>query len=283
MSPDGPPDPGLVDELLRRALAGPTVRVPPDRSRRELSFPEIVARLRAAAPPGLVPRSANRLDYTLDAGPRVRLIVLDIVRRGGGSGGLVDPAQPAWLAGQLAGAGERWVVVITHQPLTSSAGGEALLALLDRSPRVIAVLNGHTHRNQVTPRRTAAGGYWLIATASLIDYPQQARALRIRATRSGGVAIETWMLDHAGDGRARRDRPPAVLPGRSGRPAAGLRRRAHRSQRDPVPPAARVSGRRYLESSVSLTLSVRLVVSVLPLIVSVSVSFSRTCPWRLCR
>jgi 3',5'-cyclic AMP phosphodiesterase CpdA len=201
VSPDGPPDPGLVDELLRRALAGPTVRVPSDPSRRELSFPEIVGQVRAAAPPGPAPRSPDRLDYTLDAGPGVRLIVLDIVRRGGGSGGLVDPAQPAWLAGELDGAGDRWVVVITHQPLTSAAGGDALLALLDRSPRVIAVLNGHTHRNQITPRHTAAGGYWLIATASLIDFPQQARALRIRATRSNGVAIETWMLDHAGDGR----------------------------------------------------------------------------------
>jgi 3',5'-cyclic AMP phosphodiesterase CpdA len=201
VSPDGPPDPGLVDELLRRALAGPTVRVPPDSGRRELSFPEVVARVHAAAPAGLVSRIPDRLDYTLDAGPQVRLIVLDIVRRDGGSGGLVDPAQPAWLASQLAGAGDRWVVVITHQPLTSSAGRDTVLALLDRSPRVIAVLNGHTHRNEITPRRTAAGGYWLIATASLIDYPQQARALRIRATRSGGVAIETWMLDHAGDGR----------------------------------------------------------------------------------
>ena len=112
----------------------------------------------------------------------------------------MDPTQPAWLGQQLDTAGERWVVVITHQPLLSSVGGHRLLAVMDRAPQVIAALNGHTHRNAIVPRPTAAGGYWLIATASLIDYPQQARALSIRATDGGGVAIHSWMLDHAGDG-----------------------------------------------------------------------------------
>jgi 3',5'-cyclic AMP phosphodiesterase CpdA len=197
ISPDGPPDPGLVDDLLRRALAGTTVRVPPDPDRRELTFAEVQSGLLAAAEPGPSVREPERLDYTLDLGSHVRLIVLDIVRRGGGSGGLLDPAQPAWLARQLAAAGARWVIVVSHQPLASSTGGEAALALLDRAPRVIATLNGHTHRNEIRARRTAAGGYWLISTASLIDYPQQARALRLRATAGGGVALETWMLDHA--------------------------------------------------------------------------------------
>ncbi len=198
-SPDGPPDPGLVDPFLRRALAGPTVRVPADPSRRELTFAEVISRLSAAS--GVAPAAGGRLDYALDLGSKVRLLVLDLVRRAGGSGGLVDPTQAGWLASQLTRAEDRWVIVVSHQPLESSAGGEALLALLDRAPRVIAAVSGHTHRNQIQARPSGAGGYWLISTASLIDYPQQARALRIHATEGGGVAIQTWMLDHVYPGR----------------------------------------------------------------------------------
>jgi hypothetical protein len=124
------------------------------------------------------------------------LIVLDLVRRDGGSGGVVVDGLAAWLRGQLAAAGSRWVIVVSHQPLGSSEGGDALLALLDGVPRVIATLSGHIHRNLIVPRSSAAGGYWQINTASLIDYPQQARALRVVETAGGGVAIQTWMLDH---------------------------------------------------------------------------------------
>jgi hypothetical protein len=193
-SPDGPPRPELVGQFLAQALAGPTVRVPADPRRRQLTTEEAVRRL-ADAGSGPQARS-GALDYVTDISPKLRLIVLDLARRDGGSGGLVRPGQPAWLEEKLATAGDRWVIVISHQPLTTSTRGDELLALLDRSQRVIAALSGHVHRNRIEPRVTAAGGYWLISTASLIDYPQQARALRVVATQGGGVAIHTWMLDH---------------------------------------------------------------------------------------
>ena len=219
-APDGPPDPGAVDELLAQALRGPIVRVPPDPARRELGFGEVLSRLHAAGGPATAIRSGTRLDYIIDVGLRLRVVVLDIVRRDGGSDGAVDPSQPAWLERQLGDAGDRWVIVVTHQPIASSAGGARLLSVMDRAPRVIAALNGHIHRNEIRPRPTAAGGYWLITTASLIDYPQQARALTVQATQNGAVAIRTWMLDHvdAPRGLGRISRQLAYLDAQGGRP-----------------------------------------------------------------
>jgi 3',5'-cyclic AMP phosphodiesterase CpdA len=206
-SPDGPPLPGTVDQFLAQALAGPKVRVPPDPRRREMDAGEVVTTLRANGP--------ATLDYAADVGRDLRLIVLDLARRAGGSGGLVRPDQPGWLARQLEAAGRRWVIVVTHQPLGSSEGGESILSLLDADPRVIAAVAGHTHRNSIEPR----AGYWLINTASLIDYPQQARALRIVRTSGGGIAIQTWMLDHVFPGNLGTiSRQLAYLDAQGGRP-----------------------------------------------------------------
>jgi hypothetical protein len=167
------------------------------------------------------------LDYHADIGRHLRLIVLDLARRAGGSGGLVRPGQTGFVARAL--DTDRWVIVVSHQPLASSQGGADVLALLDRSPRVIAALSGHTHRNRIEPRTSSAGGYWLISTASLIDYPQQARALQVVATAQG-VAIRTWMLDHAfPGGLGTISRQLAYLDAQGGRPSAFAGRRADRN------------------------------------------------------
>ena len=207
-SPDGPLDPSFVAAFLEQALAGRTVQVPPDARRAELELRELIEQLwtgshaaaqvelSASGPTG----ARERLDYVRDVGDRLRLIVLDALRRDGGSGGVVHDDQPEWLEEQLATAGDRWVIVITHQPLENLSGGERLFSLLDRSPRVVAALAGHTHRNRIIARETVTGGYWLITTCSLIDFPQQCRALRLLESASGGVALQTWMLDHTGNG-----------------------------------------------------------------------------------
>src|SRR6266540_3519616 len=119
---------------------------------------------------------------SFDLAPRVRAIVLDVIRRDVGSGGVVHAGQARWLAQRLQAAGSRWVIVFSHAPLERVAGGARLLALLDRDPHVVAATAGDTHRNSIAPRGTHGRGYWLVTTSSLVDYPQQVRMFRLRET-----------------------------------------------------------------------------------------------------
>jgi Calcineurin-like phosphoesterase len=179
-----------VDALLAKGLQGDAIQVTPDPLRTQLDAGDVVRRLRRGP--------ADRLDYAFDVGDALRVIVLDLVRRDAGSDGLVTAATLATLQRELARAGNRYIMVAVHQPLDGTAGGDAILDVLDADPRVVAVLAGHTHRNAIVPRRSRAGGYWLITTASIVDWPQQWRALRLVETQGGGVALETWVVDHTG-------------------------------------------------------------------------------------
>jgi len=221
---DVPPDSALAPQLVQDLLAGgrlpgDTRTVPADPARRLVAPQEAADLLRdAAATSGAELRdrtgAPDRLDYTADIGPRVRLIALDVVNRQGVSRGVVAPDQRAWLAEQLEAAGNRWVMVATHQPLDSSVGGPEVLELLDAHPRTLAVVNGHTHSNEITPR----DDYWILSTASLTDWPLQGRMLRVLETRGGGAAIETWVVDIDGDGLAGQARELAHLDAQGGRP-----------------------------------------------------------------
>jgi 3',5'-cyclic AMP phosphodiesterase CpdA len=181
--------PTVVAGLLRHGLPGASERVPADPRRRELSAAAVVARLRRASGHG---GRGPLLDYAFELGSGARAIVLDAIRRGSGSGGLVRPRQLRRLARELRAAGTRPVIVFTHSPLTSATGGAAALALLDRDPHVVAAVHGDTHRNEIKPH----GHYWLIGTSSLADYPQEARAFELDRTANGGLVLQTWMVDH---------------------------------------------------------------------------------------
>jgi 3',5'-cyclic AMP phosphodiesterase CpdA len=216
-----------VAALLAGGLPGHTRAVPADPARHLLSPSETLRRL------GRRGRDGGRLDYTFDIGASLRGIVLDVADRDGGERGLVTPAQVAWLRRELHRAAPRYVVVFSHQPLTRSDGGEAALRALDAAPRVVAAIAGHRHRNAITPRRS--GPYWLVETASLADFPQQARFFRLVRTAGGGVALETWMVDQDGAGLAGISRELAFLDAQGGRPQGFAGRREDRNARLRLP------------------------------------------------
>ena len=112
------------------------------------------------------------------------------------------------------------MIVFSHHRLEGAEGGGAAAEVLAASPRVLANVAGHAHRNRLRVRRGAAGagGYWEIGTSSLIDFPQQARMLRVRETAGGGRVIETWTVDHDGRGLAGTARELAYLDAQGGRP-----------------------------------------------------------------
>lgn len=214
----------LVDSLLADGLPGRTVRVPADPRRRELSPAEAIARLRLISGHG---GSGRSMDDVVGLAPGVRAILLDTAPRRQGSDGVLRQGQVGWLREQLAAAGSDWVIVFSATPLLSTAGAGPAVAALDANPHVIAVVAGDVHRNSVTPRRTVVGGYWVITTSSLADYPQQARAFALWRTQGGGVALKTWMLDGAPGWRlATISRRLAYLDYQGGRPGgwAGTRR-----------------------------------------------------------
>ncbi len=225
---DGRPEAArLADRLLRERRLGITENVPPDPRRRLLASPALLAGLRTASGHG---GTSSRLDYTFDIGVAVRAIVLDAVSRNGGSGGRLSAAQLGWLARALGAAGSRWVVVFSHQPLSSFPAGRRALEELDAHPRMLAAIAGHTHRNRIDPRRTVHGGYWLITSASLVDYPQQVRLYDARETATGAV-LDTWMVDTAPSRLADVARELAFLDAQGGRPAGFAGRPADRNVR----------------------------------------------------
>ena len=89
-------------------------------------------------------------------------------------------------------------------------GPQPLRDLFQRFPNMILYVAGHLHRNAVTPafRRDGQGGFFQVATASHIDYPQQSRLLEILDNRDKTLSVFGTMVNHAG-----RIKPPApTLP-----------------------------------------------------------------------
>ncbi|MGY2875424.1 metallophosphoesterase (TIGR03767 family) [Marmoricola sp. URHA0025 HA25] len=207
---------GIIDNLLLSPLAR---IVPGDPARRVISRAQIIAEHfdTTGTPVGHGYTDANRQNgtayYTFDRGP-FRFVVMDSVNPNGYADGSLDQAQFAWLQTTVSSAAGKAVIVFSHHT-SDTMGNPLVLTGLDASPRVlgpdvtsfllsqprvIAWVNGHTHRNQITPhaRADGSGGFWEINTASHIDFPQQGRLIEVVDNGDGTYSIFTTVIDHAG-------------------------------------------------------------------------------------
>ena len=225
-------------------MAGPTIAVTPDAARAPLGLAGFIEGYLGAGGHGFSADNRSRgTAYHFHDTRHVRLITLDTACAAGGADGSIDGAQLAWLEERLAevhasyvdatgatvrtGNENRLVVVVSHHPLftirnervAEGSRGAELLAVLRRFPNVILWLNGHTHTNAVRAHANREGvsvGFWEVTTASLVDWPCQARLVEIFDAGGGRLGIACTMIDHDG----------AVDPGGAMTPAelAGLHR-----------------------------------------------------------
>jgi metallophosphoesterase (TIGR03767 family) len=215
-------------QLKAIAKHGQTRRVPADPRRAPFTGQGYVDALRDPRFTGAGPvghgytrdDDASRLYYTHWLSDQVLAISLDTTNQAGGGDGSLGAEQLRWLDQQLSSHRDAYVVVFSHHPsdrMTNLApdprdaseprhAGDELVALLHRHSNVIAWVNGHCHRNRITPREhdEPRRSFWEINTASHVDAPQQARIIEVASNGDGTLSLFTTMIDADSPARAAR-------------------------------------------------------------------------------
>ncbi|WP_282699438.1 TIGR03767 family metallophosphoesterase [Streptomyces sp. CC219B] len=134
-------------------------------------------------------------------------ISLDTTDAGGHHEGSIGTAQLRWLDRTLRDNRDAYAIVFSHhtsatmdntnrdpaRPDERRHNGQELLALLGRHRNVLAWVNGHIHRNNITAR----DGFWEISTASHVDYPQLARVIELVDNKDGTLSLFTTCVESA--------------------------------------------------------------------------------------
>ena len=179
----------------------------------------------------------------------LRFISLDTVSEGtgakGGAEGNLDDPQYQWLRGELrrAKAAKQFVVVFGHHPIrrliaatsdetagpcTGAVGCDSdprssspihlradVERLFNANANVVAYLSGHTHVNRIRPcaTRCTKGNWWSVETASVADFPQQAKLVEVMDNKDGTLSVLGTQVDHTGPARAPGSSDPAAFSG----------------------------------------------------------------------
>ncbi|MEU8968397.1 TIGR03767 family metallophosphoesterase [Streptomyces monashensis] len=140
-------------------------------------------------------------------------ISLDTTDAGGHYNGSVGTAQLNWLARTLKENKDAHVVVFSHhtsktmnntrpdpaRPGEQRHTGAEVLSLLSAHANVLAWVNGHVHKNVITPHQGSSGGhsFWEISTASHIDFPHLARVVELADNKDGTLSVFTTLIESA--------------------------------------------------------------------------------------
>ncbi|MGV2917878.1 TIGR03767 family metallophosphoesterase [Streptomyces alfalfae] len=160
--------------------------------------------------------AADTQYYSFRVSDDVLGISLDSTDPAGHYEGSLGTRQLRWLERELAAnerraGGPSYVVVFSHhtsrtmrnlrqdpsRPAEARHGGDEIVSLLGRHRSVLAWVNGHSHKNAITPHRTAHGSFWEVSTASHIDFPQLARVVELTDNHDGTVSLFTTLIESA--------------------------------------------------------------------------------------
>ncbi|MFD8521166.1 TIGR03767 family metallophosphoesterase [Streptomyces capillispiralis] len=142
-------------------------------------------------------------------------VSLDTTDPGGHYNGSLGTAQLRWLERTLRDNRDSWAVVFSHHTSTSMNNthrdparpderrhtGAEVVDLLGRHGNVVAWVNGHIHRNSVTPHTGSGGSFWEISTASHVDFPQLARVIELADNGDGTLSLFTTLIESAAPAR----------------------------------------------------------------------------------
>lgn len=164
----------------------------------------------------------------------IRFIAIDTNVEAGSASGNVDDPQYRWVERELRSARRKGLLAVaySHHPLSSQTvrtadeeapacdgptasqcdldprkstpihrglkGSKSMKNLFLKYPNFIAYVVGHIHENRIRSYKTKSGtGFWEIATAAEIDWPQQSRLLEVMNNRDGTLSIFNTMVDTA--------------------------------------------------------------------------------------
>ncbi|MDN3022868.1 TIGR03767 family metallophosphoesterase [Streptomyces sp. S.PB5] len=153
---------------------------------------------------------ANTQYYSFRIADDVIGISLDTTDAGGHYEGSVGTAQLKWLDRTLKDNKDSYAIVFSHhtsksmdnsrpdpaRPGERRHSGAEVVALLGSHRNVLAWVNGHIHRNAITPHASAGGrSFWEISTASHVDYPQLARVVELVDNKDGTISLFTTCIE----------------------------------------------------------------------------------------